>query len=567
MTLNSKKYGLLAGLVLGAGGVLSAQAASSILTFSVDMSAAITGGTFVPGVDTVAVRGTFNAYGTLNLVQQGSSTIYTNTVNDTTDANGGQVQYKFWTSNAGGGWENTANGQNRAAVLPSTSGGSLTLPACYYADAGPDTPNDITFQVDMAEQIQLGSFNPGTKTVEVQGDFNSWTTGSTLIQQGSSTIYTNTFTVGGSPGRQHNWKFVIQPDGNYENPSPVNVDGSNNRFVPNVTQTLAVLFFSDLPFVPTVTNQVTFSVDMGAQILAGNFNPGSQYVCVNGAFNGWASGNTYLTNNGGTIYTNTVEFIGGLGSSNPFKYVIFDGANTTWENLSSSTPQLGGNRFFNLVSAPTLVLPLSYFSDQLPNDLLPSPVTVTFSVNMAGAVGTESYTFTPGTDKVFLNGQFSSWWAWGGSGGGIQPNPIPDSPAAYEMTRVGTSLIYTNIQVLPAGTAVALTYKYGINGFDDEAGFGVNHVRYVRTLGSYALPQDTFGTMTVEPSFGNLAAGAPSAGHVPITWLGRPGVKLQTTSNLPNGWADVVGTDGASSTNYPVGPGAQFFRLIQPGLN
>ena len=127
------------------------------------------------------------------------------------------------------------------------------------------------------------------------------------------------------------------------------------------------------------------------------------------------------------------------------------------------------------------------------------------------------------------------------------------------------SEIYTLQLPIPAGYPVMVTYKYSINGNDDEAGFATNHVRYIRSTGTYAMPLDKFGSAIQEPSFGNLAIGAKSGSNVPITWLGRPGVHLQTKTNLTAGaWVDLSGTDAQSATNYPVGSGASYFRLINP---
>ena len=117
--------------------------------------------------------------------------------------------------------------------------------------------------------------------------------------------------------------------------------------------------------------------------------------------------------------------------------------------------------------------------------------------------------------------------------------------------------------------------------WDNENGQNTNHIRYIRTYAtSYAFPQDVWSwsviqpgngnpypnpglasTNIVEPSFGNLAIGAPSGGMFPITWLGRPAVVLQTQSSLNGVWTDVIGTDGTQSTNIPNSGGNQFFRL------
>ena len=59
MTTNSKKYGILVGLLLGAAGLASG---SNVLNFQVDMSPQINDTSFNPLTDHVYVRGTFNGF-------------------------------------------------------------------------------------------------------------------------------------------------------------------------------------------------------------------------------------------------------------------------------------------------------------------------------------------------------------------------------------------------------------------------------------------------------------------------------------------------------------------------
>ena len=107
-----------------------------------------------------------------------------------------------------------------------------------------------------------------------------------------------------------------------------------------------------------------------------------------------------------------------------------------------------------------------------------------------------------------------------------------------------------------------------MDGFDNEAGFAVNHLRYVRSpVGvPYTMPTDRFGTNPapplVEQSFGNLVAGPASGGTIPITWSGRQCVVLQVRTNLNSGvWVDLPATDASSATNYPNTGGTRYFRL------
>ena len=168
------------------------------------------------------------------------------------------------------------------------------------------------------------------------------------------------------------------------------------------------------------------------------------------------------------------------------------------------------------------------------------------------------------------------------------------------MMEVGSTTVYTNTIILPAGTPVGLSYQYGMdiggaNGgpAEDEAASGSVHYRAVRStqFNPYVMPTDTFSSQPyVEPFFstgniggngslsgGNLNVGTPVAGNVQVSWLGRPGARLQMGTNLVGGaWQSMPATDGTnwtigysstngfvSTTNWPASSKA-FFRLIKP---
>src|SRR5204863_2274643 len=106
---------------------------------------------------------------------------------------------------------------------------------------------------------------------------------------------------------------------------------------------------------------------------------------------------------------------------------------------------------------------------------------------------------------------------------------------------------YTYTQLVPAGYLVrSANYRYSINGTNNETSSG-NHRRYIRTLGSYQMPRDTWASMVSEPTpgFGSLAIGPKSGGNVPVTWNGMPGVRLLVNTNLQvgAGWVQLVETD------------------------
>ena len=568
----------------------AALAGDTFITFSVDMS----NYSYSPGVDTIEVHGTFNSWAALNLVQVGSSTVYTNTIEDTVDDNGGKMEYKFVIN--GGNWENPASGCNRAVLLPATNGASLVLPTAYFSDSGPWSGYTVTFQVDMTQQIALGNFIPGTSWVEVRGSGlpNGWN-GDTLTPNPSilrtnsfgmvtSNVWTGTFSVTGSPGGADQFKYYIQPAGIWENPGAVNRDCNGNRYLANADQTLPVVDFNDAP-----STLVTFNVDMSAVAATDtNFNPDS--VTLNGDFNNWGGG-IAMTNNPAAPNTNLFSTVIPLGVGTTvnyqFRYVELNNNQTVYD-LYHGILNGASNRSFTVPNAASANVPAVLFNDAPLSDYLTQPTLVTFSVDMNGAIGTDGHAFDPGSgDAVFVYGEINTWYSW-------YPWANSVNIAPYRLIQQGSSTIYTNTILLPAGTMMAFQYKYGIlrwdlfsnSPSDDEAPFGQNHYRVIRSTAHqpYVMPLDTFGVQYGEPFFdtnsaagSQLSIGPESGGTVPVTWLGRPGAHLQYTTNLLTGaWQDLTDTDGTnwtagysstngfvSRTNWPAN-GAAYFRIVKP---
>jgi len=586
MITKSRNFGLLTGILLGMAGIISARAASTFVTFSVDMGTNIADGTFTPDTDTVSVHGTFNGWGAgVNLVQLGSGTVYTNTLNDTTDANGNTVQYKFVID--GTTYESTDSGQNRIALLPATSGASLVLSTPFFGDDGAAVTNEVTFQVDVSQQIVLGVFTPGTSSIEVRGSFNGWAGGVDEATNDTSIVVTNqngivtsnvwvgTFPVVASPEAAENYKYVIQPGTTWESPSAVNSDGGGNRYFVNAAQTLPVVNFSDAPFAPVA--KVTFSVDMSAQLFYGNWAPSDGVFCqgINGDWNN-DTVNT-MTNNPSASDTNIyyVTYTLGQGSTSQYKFTYNGSGGTVYENPTSTG---GNNRSYIVPELASVDVPTVYFSDLSINDQLTTNVLVTFSVDMSQAVQDSNgpnpgAPFDPSSDYVFVNGAWLGWISW-----------VPEDLISYQLTNntsyyPANTMIYSGQYSVPLGTPIGMTYKYSIDGYDDEAPSGNNHVRYIRSTptGDYNFPVDTFGNQYIEPAFGELSVGPLSSGKVQLSWLGAPNVQVQTSSNLQSGsWVSQPQTSGAiwsagtnsanglvSQTNWPAGSGSTFFRLIK----
>jgi len=403
--------------------------------------------------------------------------------------------------------------------------------------------NPVTFSIDMTSQ-------PSATDVAVRGSFNGW--GSSPLTNNGSGIYIGTVDIAGNPGDVQNCKIYYDPGANWEG-------DPNRQFVlTGGPQVLPLSGWNEK--YPAPTNNVTFQIDMSAQVLLGRFtNAPDGYVRVSGAFNGWSASIDFTNNpaasgNASNIYSQTLPVTGFPGGQ-PGEYKFRAPIGDTWESVNNrpSFTLTGGDQ----------VLPLVFYNNASPSDLIAVDTPVTFTLFLTnGTVDIDGFAFNKATDKVYINGAFLGWWTWNTGFGGSE------SPA-YEMTNnpVGSDL-YQRTFILPRGESIAVTYKYSINGFDDEAGFGLNHIRYIRSAAGvpYSMPQDNFLTnataVRIEQSFGDLKIEKPVGGAVPITWLGRQGVVLQTRDNLTSGsWADLPGTDATSSTNLPVTGSAGFIRL------
>jgi hypothetical protein len=622
------------GLFLSAAGIMTAQA-DTVITFSVNEASNVVNGSFVPGVNNVYARGTFNGWGAyIPLAQVGSTTVYTNTVDDTVDANGGNLSYIYHDDNNGD--EGPADWANRAAYLPTNSGASLVLGTPYFDDIGPATSANVKFQVDMSEEIELGHFHPGGgDTVIVAGSFNGWsiTPGAQFTLTNDPTILvtnynfpaypgglveSNVYTVTAAitldartgtaaPNCAENFKYVEMPEGSWDSPSYPNIDSGGNRFFTEGNQTLPLVNFSDVPYTPLC--QATLNVDMSG-VIAYDTNHVSNSETVWGTFNNWTSGVT-LTNNptgpNSNIYSGVISIGEGAQYIYQFRYTnsaVAASSQYPWV-YDFIQDQVLNNNDRRTIEVPAGVystnLPTVFFNDLKPNDYLQNDTPVSFSVNMNGVVTTNGSAFNPSSDGVYINGEFASyggypqsWYPWAGGA-----NPVA-APPGYQLMQVGSTEIYTNTVIIPKGTPVALSYQYGTDPgghnsgpVEDESPSGENHFRVVRStaLNPYTMPVDTFTTNQpyVEPFFstgnimgignlagGNLTVGAPVAGKVPVSWLGRPGAHLQSATSLTGLWTDYPNTDGTnwtagssttngfmSNTNWPSN-GNTFFRLVKP---
>lgn len=207
---------------------------------------------------------------------------------------------------------------------------ALSFLAAVAAQAVP-----VTFQIDLSEQINNGTFVPGTSAITARGSFNDW--GSDFVLTApteDATTYSGTREIAGAAGSTVEYKFVINSGtDNWESFS------SNRRFtLSDAAQTLPLTTFNN-------PQPVTFQVNMASQVAAGAFDPATDFVEVRGPFNNWGTpAGTRLepSAENSAVYTATVTIPSNPGSNVEYKFVIVKGTDVRWENGSNRSTALTG---------------------------------------------------------------------------------------------------------------------------------------------------------------------------------------------------------------------------------
>jgi hypothetical protein len=352
MKLNMLKKCLFAPALLGL--TLAADAATSPVTYYVDMSVQSALGNFLPDSgDTVLVSGNWDNWSLTNVLSATPTNgIYAITLAQT---DWSWPNYQFVLKKAAGNvWENSVG--NRWFQVPS---GGTNLPVVYFNNMNGAATNSVIFQVDMSVQTTLGNFTPGSDFVTVAGStLNNWdNTTYVLTQQEGTTNYAGTFDVVSQIGATNYYKFTIGGT-KWENDG-VGEGGAKNRFFvfPSGSTNLPLVFFNNVSnVVSVVTNPVTFWINMSAQSALGNFTPGSDVVTVAAsALSDWDATLFVLTNTTSNpyLYANTFNVGGTVGSAVTYKFTINGGL--VWENAIY-------NRSF-IHTNVALDLPTVYFDD------------------------------------------------------------------------------------------------------------------------------------------------------------------------------------------------------------
>jgi hypothetical protein len=362
---------------------------------------------------------------------------------------------------------------------------------------------DVTFQVHMGVQMQLGNFNPATDTVYVRGDFQTmagdtanWYGGMFRLTPSSSndSIYTITVTFPDSAASKTiTYKYVIDWGG-WEN--------NNRTYVVTsaATQEIPLVYFNDVATFVTVN--ITFEADM-ENLLNEGFVPGTDSMEVMGDTSPltWTTPGAVLQQDliNPNLFSVTLSFTGQPGNPINFKF-HGDPAN----HFSNGGWESGDNHVISFPSADTTVGPL------VPNLHIATPTTgadtVYFRVDMNGAHERYHNTLITGLQSVWIGGaalplQWPSNWTFPDTAS-ILIKMYDDGTHSDSTAGDG---IYSNMLVFPIGTPGFVEFKYGavfngvdtLNGgasyLDNEAGFSQNHGLTLNLAGGTVYRNNSFG--------------------------------------------------------------------------
>ncbi len=254
------------------------------------------------------------------------------------------------------------------------------------------------------------------------------------------------------------------------------------------------------------TFEVIFNCDISVQELSGTFDPATDTLDVRGSFNGWAGPSDILAPDlfDPSLYSTLVELeLTPLQDTVYYKYVITNSSGTVWESRAFDPDFNTDNRaFFATGNEPDdngndlkeVVLDTVYFSDISPDDIFTTETDVVFEVDMTPAIDyLDIYgeiTFGGGDvtsiDDVFLASGHSGTdpemaWVWDLTPGDPKREALKMNDSGMDGDRVAEDDIWSITVTFNPGAGTDMVWKYGINGYDNEAGFAQNHTGDVST--------------------------------------------------------------------------------------
>jgi hypothetical protein len=349
---------------------------------------------------------------------------------------------------------------------------------------------DVTFRIDMTALIDSCQYMEARgDTIAVRGTFNEWSNEGewTILEDtGENNVYAAT--IEAEVGTELIYKF-------WTNRAPWE-DGDDRRYTPTAEaeQVLPIAeyrkTFSNICGADMETLFVEFAVNMDARIRSGSFNPETDNVVVRGTFNGW-SGDAHMLEPfplDPTIYSTVVEIDDfAVPGTIEYKFVTRIGDADGWEGIPNRVLTITGNEPRDdegrlLVEADEI----PYFDNATPDMLFSQPTTLTLRVDArpafyfladSGFVPSDVQTSeeVQGFSNVFINGPISNvdgagdWYSWGPENLGLLETRKFTPSAENDSIFVWTRTFNENEGRRWVG-------KFGLDGYDNESGFGADHV-------------------------------------------------------------------------------------------
>ncbi|MCB1058983.1 MAG: hypothetical protein KDB65_02015 [Calditrichaeota bacterium] len=256
--------------------------------------------------------------------------------------------------------------------------------------------------------------------------------------------------------------------------------------------------------------EIEFRVNMNVQELAGNFSPETDSVVIRGnhANLGNWGGALYMPVEAGNpgIYSRHVLF-DSLDVDHVLEYkfvVLVDGDENSanWESTPNRVYTVTGLEVDSLPEPwqdgyGDVFLPVEYFSDVTPDQVLGRDLDVVFSVDARplynrladeGVIANGIDTLLSVSD-IQVAGYFNSWQY-----GNFAPEDFLNDDGINGDVAAGDSVFSGTIH-FNIGEPNELIYKYAANGLDLEADFGEDHVQLLDTAGGvFHLPLDCWGS-------------------------------------------------------------------------
>lgn len=462
--------------------------ATYTVTFQVDMSVKQQEGVFDPTASNVYVRGSFNGWGTDNMMDDSDNDLIYEAV--VADVQEGGIAFKFFYDNPDV-WESDPNRE-----LNVTS--DVTYLDYFDRDSVVTlTTYTVTFQVDMSVKDAEGTFDPTASNVYVRGSFNGWGTGNQMDDSDGDLIY-EAVIADVQEGTQA-FKFF------YDNPDVWENDP--NREI-DVTSDLTFIDYFDRDSVINITGDgnVLFKIDMTVMEEIGIFNATTDSVQVRGGFNGWSDGDparSKMSQNPliPSLWTINIPFTSQpINEELAYKYYVnLADSNSIWtDGWERPNSQGGGNRGVLFLGEPAQEVDDMYYDDIHPDWVIEAgtSVDITFSVDMTPAMDgdKQAVPFNPATDTLYWISEQPSFVR-------TQGWVDTDDMKVLMLTDDDGDNIYTGTLTVQGPSFNSFQYRYayvsaadGGNFIHEPAGFAdfAYRVRYIAMSGprSFVQPYD-----------------------------------------------------------------------------